>query len=47
MFLSMRHKIGLPQFLCILHVLSMLSKKFKWAEIQHDIYIYILAETNV
>ena len=37
MFLSMGHKIGLPQFLCILLVLSMLSKYFKGSEIQHDI----------
>jgi len=32
-FLSMRQKMGLPKFACILHVLSMLSYNFQESDI--------------
>ena len=34
---NMGQTIGLPQFSCILHILSMLPYSFKESEIQHDI----------
>ena len=37
MFLSMGQKKGLPQFSCILNLLSMLALYIKEADIQHDI----------